>query len=164
MGLVDILIVVIIGGFALLGFFFGFVHTIGNLIGTVVGIAVASRTSGAFSENFGGGGGGKVLAFLILFFLISRVIGVLFWLVDKVGGVISFIPFAGAFNRVLGAIFGLVEGLLTVGVLLYFSMLYLPEGALHAALESSHFAKYLIAAVSAMQVLFPASMRTTETA
>ncbi|KKS70702.1 MAG: hypothetical protein UV42_C0046G0001, partial [Candidatus Magasanikbacteria bacterium GW2011_GWE2_42_7] len=43
MGLFDIVLLIIIAGFAMFGIWFGFIHTLGSLLGTAVGAFVATR-------------------------------------------------------------------------------------------------------------------------
>ena len=43
MGLSDIILLIIIAGFAMFGFWFGLIHTLGSLLGTVFGAYLASR-------------------------------------------------------------------------------------------------------------------------
>lgn len=163
MPLVDILLIAIVGLFVLFGLFFGLVHTLGSLIGTMLGIVLASRLIDPAFEKFGfifgGGGAAKVILFVIIFLLVSRLIGVLFWLAERVLGVFAMVPFAKSINRLLGAVFGFVEGVIVVGVVLFFALQYLPNDAVRAALEQSSVATFLIATMSALQVLFPESVR-----
>lgn len=159
MFLVDIVLLVIIGLFVLFGFLFGLVHTLGSLVGSVLGTVVASRLIEPAFERFGGllGGGaiGKIVLFIIIFILISRVIGILFWVIEKALGIFSMVPFAKTFNRLLGAAFGLLEGVIVVGVVLFFALQYLPDASVKAALEESSVATLLIAVTAAIQVMFP---------
>ena len=151
---IDLLIVLIVAGFVFFGFFFGFVQTLGNLVGTFVGVYVASRFAADKS------GTGRILWFIFIFFLSSRIVGIVFWAVGKLVDLLSLIPFAGLINRTFGAIFGLIEGLIAVGVVLYFAQQFLPPGMLDATLHASSFARYLLAMAGAMQILFPASLRS----
>jgi uncharacterized membrane protein required for colicin V production len=73
--------------------------------------------------------------------------------------IFAFIPFAGFFNRLIGALFGLVEGIVVVGVVIFYAMQILPDDTLLYALEGSAMAKYLMAAMVALQVFFPEGMK-----
>ncbi len=163
MPLVDIILIAIVGLFVLFGLFFGLVHTLGSLIGTILGIVVTTRLIDPAFEKlgflFGDGGLGKVILFIIIFLLISRLVGLLFWVIERVLGVFAMIPFASSINRLLGGVFGFVEGVLVVGVVLFFALQYLPDTAVKAALEQSSVADYLIATMAAIQVLFPEAVR-----
>ncbi len=168
MGFIDIVLLVIIGAFILFGFFFGFVHTLGSLIGSMIGIFLSTRlidpVFDRFGFMFGGGQFGRIVLFIIVFFIISRLIGILFWFFGKIWDVLSFIPFAKTIDRFLGAIFGLVEGLVVIGVVIFYAMQVLPKDTLLAALQTSEVANYLVAMVSALQVLLPEGLRTAKEA
>jgi uncharacterized membrane protein required for colicin V production len=156
---VDIVLIVIIGAFVLFGLFFGFVHTLGSLIGAIVAILFASRLVDpafqSFGFLFGGGSAAKVILFIIIFLLVSRLVGLVFWLLGRVWGLLAWIPFASSIDRLLGVLFGFVEGVVVVGIVLYYAMQILPANALRTVLETSFMAKYLMVAVSALQVFFP---------
>ncbi len=163
MTLIDILILVIIGAFVFFGFFFGFVHTFGSLIGTILGIYVASHlvdpTFNMFGFLLGNGDLAKVIVFIILFLLTSRIIGLLLWFVNGLFYIFAFIPLAGFFNRIIGAAFGFIEGIVVVGVVVFYAMQILPDDTLLYALEGSLMAKYLVAAMMAFQVFLPEAMK-----
>ena len=149
MGFIDIVLLVIVGSFVLFGFFFGFVHTLGSLIGSIVGIFLTTRlidpAFNQFGFIFGGGNAARVIIFIILFMLISRLVGIVFWFLGKIWDVLSFIPFAKSFDRLLGGIFGCIEGIVIVGVLIFY-------------------AKYLVATASALQVLLPEGLKAAKQA
>lgn len=165
--LVDVLLILIVGLFVLFGLFFGLVHTLGSLVGTILGIVLSTRLiEPAFDRVgflFGGGGAAKVIIFIIIFLLVSRLIGLLFWIVERIFGVLAMVPFAKSINRLLGAVFGFAEGVIVVGVVLFFAMQYLPDDAVKAALEQSSVADFLIATMAALQVLFPEGVRLIKT-
>lgn len=163
MGFIDIVLMVIVGAFVFFGFFFGLVHTLGSLLGTIIGIIFASRlvdpTFQTFGFLFGGGTISRIIIFIIIFFLVTRVIGVVFWFIGKIFNVLAWIPFARSFNRLLGGLFGFVEGIIVVGVVLFYVMQVLPDDTLKTALETSRVADYLLATMSVLQVFFPESAR-----
>ncbi len=125
MSLFDTIVLVIIGGFGLFGLWFGLVHTLGSLIGTVFGVYLASRYYGpvaewlirttGWEENIS-----RVVIFVIAFIVINRLVGLAFWIVDKILSIFTRLPFVSSLNRLLGLIFGLFEGALVVGMVFYF--------------------------------------------
>lgn len=168
MNILDITIIIIVGVFALMGFWVGLFHTIGSLIGTVVGVFIASRyyepmaqwlinTTG-WSTNVS-----RVVMFIALFFVITRAIGVAFWLIGKVVGTVLPIPFKSAINRFLGMIFGAAEGLITVGVGLYFIDKFPLGEKIMASIETSAIAPIAITAASILIPLFPEALKALET-
>ncbi|MCR4314404.1 MAG: CvpA family protein, partial [Candidatus Uhrbacteria bacterium] len=112
MGFIDIVLIVIVGAFVFFGFFFGLVHTLGSLVGTIIGIFFASRlvdpTFETFGFLFGGGTFARILIFVIIFFLITRLVGLVFWIFEKAFGVFSWIPFAKSIDKLLGGFFGFI--------------------------------------------------------
>lgn len=159
MGFIDIVLIVIIGAFIFFGLFFGLVHTLGSLLGTIVGIIFASRlvdpTFETFGFLFGGGTIGKIIIFILIFFIITRLIGVVFWFIGKIFNVLAWIPFASSLDKLLGGLFGFVEGVLVVGVVLFYAMQVLPDEALRTTLETSVVAEYLVTTMSILQIFFP---------
>lgn len=164
MPLVDLALAIIVGAFVLFGLFFGFVHTLGSLIGSVIGIAIATRLVEPAVDRFGfffnnNEGVASVVLFIILFTLISRGVGLIFWVLEKAFGFLSWIPFAKTINRLLGGILGFVEGVIVVGAVIYFALKFLPNGLVAGWLSQSSVADYLLTVMSALQLLMPAELR-----
>ncbi len=160
MPIVDIVLVGLICAFALFGFFSGFVYAIGSLIGTIVASVLAFTyidvVFGYIGPLFGGGAIARVSVFFLLFFLISRVFGILFWLFRKLFHFLSWIPFAGIINRLLGGLLGVVEGVILVGVAVYYAEHVLPASSILSSLQTSAIAKQLLDLVTLFQMFFPA--------
>lgn len=121
----DLSLIIIIGGFALFGLWFGFVHTLGSLAGTLVGAYVASRYYEPMAQwliHITGwqGNTARVVMFILAFIVISRLVGFAFWLVDRLLQVITRLPFISSINHLLGGVLGFFEGLLTIGLAIYF--------------------------------------------
>ncbi|OGH77210.1 MAG: hypothetical protein A3G08_00545 [Candidatus Magasanikbacteria bacterium RIFCSPLOWO2_12_FULL_47_9b] len=125
MTLFDVILLCLIAGFAGFGFWFGLIHTLGSLAGTVVGAFFASRFYEFFAdwlvhvtgwpENIS-----RVLMFILLFILINRLVGFLFWLIEKFFNPLTSLPFLSSMNHLLGTVFGALEGALTLGLIIYF--------------------------------------------
>lgn len=125
MNWIDLSFLVIIGGFSLFGFWFGFIHTAGSLMGTLAGAYLASRYYEPMAQwliNITGwqGNTARVVMFILAFFVISRAVGFLFFIVDKLLSIITRLPFISSINRVLGAALGFLEGVMTLGLVLFF--------------------------------------------
>ena len=58
-----------------------------------------------------------------------------FLVLEKVFGVVTWLPFASSLNRLLGAVFGFVEGVIVLGIVLYYAMQHLPDAALRPRLR-----------------------------
>ena len=150
MAFIDIILLAIVGIFVLFGFYFGLIQTAGSLLGTFLGIGIAVYALDPIYAKIGfifgslGEGVAKVIIFILAFLLISRIVGVIFWALDKFYDFFSFIPFTKTINKLLGALFGFVEGVVIVGVTVYFAAQYLPAGEFKDMLETSMMGEYLI--------------------
>ncbi len=163
MAFIDIVFILIIAAFVFFGFFFGLVHTLGSLVGVVVAIIFSSRlvdpAMDAFGFLFGGGDAARIIIFILIFFVISRLVGIVFWILGKIWDVVSWIPFAKTIDRLLGGVLGLVEGIVVIGVILFYASQVLPEGTLRTILETSFMAKYLIATTGMFQSFLPVAAK-----
>lgn len=125
MSLFDIILLCIIGSFALFGLWFGFVHTLGSLLGSILGAYLASRyyepLAGWLSHVTGWSeNGARVLMFIVAFLIIARLVGFVFFIIDKVFSVVTHLPFIHSIDKILGGLLGLFEGVVTVGLVFYF--------------------------------------------
>jgi len=167
MGLLDIILLVIIGGFTMLGFWFGVVHTFGSLIGTLAGIFLASRfyepmaqilvNITGWSENTS-----RIVMFIIAFVLINRLVGFGFWIFEKTSNIIARMPFLKGINRFLGLALGLFEGIITVGIILYFIEVFPVSPNTITAIEDSPVALFAIATASVFLPLVPDALKSVE--
>lgn len=164
MSFFDICLLIIVGGFGLFGLWFGLIHTLGSLIGTLVGLYLAARFYEPMANwlmNITGWSGNfsKVLMFIIAFVIITRLVGFVFWIVNKILGIFTKLPFISGLNHFLGLIFGLSEGIIIVGVSLYFIVRF-PVGAkFMTALTASKVAPYIVKPVSALMPLIPDAIK-----
>lgn len=110
MALIDVMLLLVITAFTLFGFWFGFIHTLGSATGFFAGIFLASR----FFDYWGGSVSFKIFLFVLIFILVGRLIGLAFYFVNKAFHLIKIIPFTSLLNRLLGATFGFIEGMLVV--------------------------------------------------
>jgi Colicin V production protein len=100
-----------------------------------------------------------IIAFFLIFGLVGRLIGVAFWIVGKVLGIFSFIPFMKAFDRLLGAAVGLLEGTMALGLLLYFAGRFPVTVGFGEALAASQFAPQFLAIGAVLAPLLPLAIR-----
>ncbi|MBU0597093.1 CvpA family protein [Patescibacteria group bacterium] len=125
MELIDIILLIIIAGFAMFGLWFGLIHTLGSLLGTIVGAYTASRLYEPMADwliavTGWGENTSRVFMFIIAFVIINRLVGFLFWIVERFTKIFTNLPFIKGINRFLGLLFGLFEGVLTIGLIIYF--------------------------------------------
>jgi uncharacterized membrane protein required for colicin V production len=157
----DIVIIVILAGFLWYGFFFGLIRLIGDLLGLVAGAFVASHTYILvynFLDRFLPGSPeiGKVVVFVLIFGLASRIVSWLFMLLEQGFNLISIIPFLKSVNRLLGLILGLFEGVLILGIVIYLLEKYLPVSASLATwLSHSTIAPWLITVSKILAPILP---------
>lgn len=120
MTILDWIIIIIIVAFAIGGFLAGFIYEIGSFIGIIAGVWLAGIFSPALAESIGNGAlWAQVLWFVVLFIVISKLISAVFWLINKVFNLVAVIPGLKFFNRVGGAIFGILEGAFYLGIVAY---------------------------------------------
>lgn len=121
MNQIDIVITIALLFFFFSGIALGFISAVGSLMGVIAGGLLASQYYLGFSHwlAFIGAGWAKLVAFLFIFFLVNRLVGLVFYFINKIFKIISIIPFLKTFNRLLGGILGLLEGIFFVGVGLY---------------------------------------------
>jgi uncharacterized membrane protein required for colicin V production len=167
MNWLDILIILSIIGYVWGGFAAGLIHAIGSLVGMFVGIIVAARTYDQFGNvlepTFGGNGVfADIAAFILLFLIVSRLIGVAFYFVNKMYNLIAIVPGMKLLNKIGGAVFGLIEGGLFAGITLQF-MTRLPISTpLSAAIDDSALAQWSLSIAAWLVPLFPAALKDAE--
>lgn len=164
MSIFDLVLLIIISGFALFGLWFGLVHTVGSLIGTAFGVYLASRyyePVASWVINFSGWNQNyvKVIVFVIAFLLITRLVGFVFWVMEKFLTIFTRMPFIHGLDRMLGAIFGALEGAIVVGVSLFFISRFPISLTFMAGLGESQLAPPLVKLASILIPLFPEALR-----
>lgn len=123
MSYLDIILLVVLAGFTLFGFWSGFLQSIGSIIGAIAGAVLANQyfvpVSGWVIARTGWGENtARVVTFLLLFIVMARIIGLVFWLAEKM---LHLVPFGRLVNRISGAAIGFIEGVIVVGVFMYLS-------------------------------------------
>lgn len=164
MSLFDIILLIILLGFALFGLWFGLVHTIGSLIGTAFGVYLASRYYEPLSGwviNFTGWNQNyiKVIVFVLTFILIARFVGFIFWIMEKVLLIFTRLPFIHGIDKLLGMVFGIVEGAIVLGISLFFISRFPIGLAFMDGLAHSQLAPPLVRLASMLIPLFPEALR-----
>jgi len=149
MGLLDVILLIIIGGFVLYGFWVGLIQAFGALVGTIFGAAIAGHfyeplalwANGRFAGDLNVE---KIVAFILVFILANRLIGLIFYIIGKMFKFITALPFLSSINRLAGAIFGLLEGGVVLGLSVYIAVRLPFGGWVFSQLQISEVAKYLI--------------------
>ncbi len=164
MSIFDIGLLIIIGGFALFGLWFGLVRTLGSLIGSLVGIYLASHYYEQLATwliNFTGWNQNyvKVIIFVLAFVIITRLVGLVFWLIEKALSIFTRLPFLHGLDKILGLVLGLLEGIIVVGVSLYFISRFPINPLFMHYLSESRVAPPLVRVASLLVPLFPEALR-----
>ncbi len=145
---IDLVLVLILIGFGVLGWKRGFILTIGQVIGSIIGFLIARTTSpwlGAVIALFmpSRPGLAQLIAFIIIFFIIERLIGILVGLVNVVFKIITALPIISSVDKFLGFVLGIVEGIVFVGSSVYLVMTLRLDASLMAWLSSSTVSHYV---------------------
>jgi len=148
MSVLDFIILVILAGFVWKGIKLGLIESVGGIIGLFLGAFLASHYYQEVGEmlsgiTFGSQTLANVLGFLLVFILVNRAVAILFWFLDKIFHLIAIIPFLKTFNRLLGGIFGLIEGFIFLGIIFYFLAFGSFGGGLKDKVDQSKFAGVL---------------------
>ena len=146
--ILDFILIIILFFFAFAGFFFGLIHAVGAVVGTLAGVVVAANYFQTVADWVGlpfglGENWVRIVAFLLIYIVVNRLVGLIFYLIEKVFKMVSILPFFKTFNRLGGFFFGLVEGSLILGVLLVFVVKFPLVSFLVPAIKHSYLAKYL---------------------
>jgi len=167
MTLVDIVLLILIAGFAMFGFWFGLIHTLGSLLGTAVGAFFATRwfepmaewiaNITGWSENMA-----AVLSFIITFVVINRLVGFLFWMGERFFKRFTSLPFIASINRFLGLLLGIFEGLVTLGIIFLFMDKFPISGTLIDLLGASKIVPHTINAADILLPLIPEGIKELE--
>jgi len=146
------------------GFWFGLIHTLGSLLGTVFGAYLASRFYEPMAEwliNITGWSSNftRVLMFVVCFIIINRLVGFAFWIFDKMAGFITNLPFINSLNRFLGFLLGLFEGVVTIGLIIYFIERFPLSDRFMGWVATSTVAPYTTSAAAILLPLLPEALK-----
>lgn len=162
MGTFDVVLLVIFFGFVGAGFYFGMIHTLGAIIGVVIGVIAAGSFYVEIAPFFQffmiKESVANVLAFIIAFLVISRLIGYMVHMFDKGFKLARLIPFATMANRLGGALLGFFEAALSLGIILYVADRFDISPYINNAIDGSPFAGLLITIGSILTPLIPGTI------
>lgn len=149
----------------MLGFFAGVFQSLGSILGVFLGYFVASRVSDILALGleplfFHRQAVAEAVAFILVFLLINRLIGLICWILAKAFQWLRIIPFVEVMNRVAGALLGFIEGMIVIGIILQSMARILPGNELVALADSSQLAQVLLEIASWYDFLLPSGMKT----
>jgi uncharacterized membrane protein required for colicin V production len=141
-------LLIIAGTFIISGFYYGFIRTVGSLIGLIGGIIsgvlvlrwIDSIWSISDHPIW------QIILFLLISGVISQLIGWIFELIDRAYKLLSIIPFLTGINKLLGGIVGVIEAFIIISGIIYYAQTYLGEGILKTAILDSQITTWLASA------------------
>ncbi|MFH0988233.1 MAG: CvpA family protein [Parcubacteria group bacterium] len=159
MVILDYILIGIILLLGLSGFKRGFLESLGSIIGLVIATLIASRFYPLAGSWFGGTNLSNVIAFIIIFAAAIKIVSLLFWVLGKVFQIITVLPFVSSFDRLLGLILGLAEGIFVMSIILYFLGKYPLNDWLLLQMSISIVAKTLLGIATIFIPLFPVAVK-----
>lgn len=143
--LADLGLLIIAGFFIISGLYYGFIRTVGSLIGMVGGILVAVLAIEWFDGIWSISSHPilQILLFLLIMGLASQLIGWIFELIDRAYKLLTIIPFLSSINKLLGGIMGAIEAFVVLSGIIYYTTTYLGDGILKTAILSSQMVSWL---------------------
>ena len=160
LSITDAVLILILFSFAFTGFWFGFIHMLGSFSSIVIAAIVSGRyfdvVAGKLSFLFGGYENlGKIVTFVLLFLVVTRLVGFVFWLINKFFNLLALLPFLKTINRLGGAIFGFIEGTVLTGLSLYLLIRFPINDTLVQSVADSRVAAYLLNVANTVAPLLP---------
>jgi len=168
MSIIDLIILIILAFFVYKGLKKGFIRSLGNLFGLIVGAYIASHY---YLNLFEWGAHwvkdhqslGKVLAFIILFIVATKLTHLLFYLIEKIFNLLAFIPGSKYINNLLGGVLALLEGSLFLGLIVYVLSRYaIIDTAMAGTLTGSFFVPYLLKVVNLILPFLPEALKALQ--
>jgi uncharacterized membrane protein required for colicin V production len=122
--LVDIVLLLIILSFVGRGWRNGFVEMLGELVGAVLAFIAARFFAPGLGQILvllmpGRLGLAQFIGFVIVFVIVIRLVGWLFTLADKLLKIVTSLPIISSVDKIIGAILGLITGVVLVGSSVY---------------------------------------------
>lgn len=165
----DIILLAVAFGFVWGGWWSGFIQSIGGIVGIFLGEILAGRYYATFAHTVSPVFAGNeivsnVFAFVLIFLLVSKIVGAIFWLVNKMFNIIAIVPGMKFANRVIGAALGFVEASLFIGISLQF-LVRLPISTSFADfVHRSMIAGYALALTGWLVPLLPGVIKSAQDA
>ncbi|MCX6798073.1 MAG: CvpA family protein [Candidatus Falkowbacteria bacterium] len=164
----DLVLIILWVGFIFYGFSKGLIRLFGHIVGIILGAFIASHF---YLQFFTWGQGlfrghdnlGKVIVFIVLFVVVTRLTDILFVVVEKIFKLISIIPFTKLINRLLGAALGFVEGALFLGLIIFVVSRYTLISSLFGSqLSASKIAPLLLKIVNLILPILPNALKALQ--
>jgi uncharacterized membrane protein required for colicin V production len=169
MAIIDIILLVILGYFTLWGFKKGLIRAVGAIVGLIAAIVLASRYFEEVAEVIAPFIGlsdnmnlAKMAAFILLLFAINYIVSIIVAIVEKMYKAIAILPFMKLGNRLLGAVLGLLQASLMIGLILYFAARFPFGSIVEVFFEDSKVAPIVLQISGLVQPFIPDAIRQIE--
>ena len=156
----DLFILGFLAVFIISGFMMGFIRLICWFFGIVIGVWLAGVyyesvarwfiTYVKTPENLS-----RVISFFLIFLLVSKIVSLIFKLLDRLFKILSIIPFTKTLNRLAGLVLGAIEALLILSVLIFLLSRYSLDPRIDEALKQSKFAPVIVKFIFPLWPLLP---------
>lgn len=148
MFLIDIVLLILLGAFVIKGIKDGFIDALCSMVAIGLGLYAASLwySLGAhWLMKFTGWGVtfSNILAFIIIFIIINRLVSWILYLGQRFLDVIAKLPVIKSLNTLAGGLFGLVSGILVLGLVIS-SVQRFGQGSLAVGITHSVVAGYIL--------------------
>lgn len=167
MNLLDWIIIIYIAGSVLNGLKQGLVRMAGSIVGLVIGVVLAGQWyevlgSWLSAFVFSNPMVADVVAFFLIVSLVTRAVGIVAAILDNVVKFVSIIPGIAAVNKLAGGALGLLEGVLIVGVTLYFAQKFDVGPAWRDTLVNSALVPFLTGVSQVVVPLLPGAVKSVQ--
>jgi len=168
MSIFDISLLVILAGFVINGLFKGLIRLFGHVVGLIIGAYIASHfylfCYEWWKSIFNGHDAvGKVVTFIVLFVLVTRLMDFVFRLIEKLFNFIAIIPGSKYINNIAGAVLGFLEGSLFLGLIIFVISRYSLIGNFFGPqLTSSLIAPFLLKIVNIILPILPDALKALQ--
>ncbi len=169
MAIIDIILLIILGYFTLWGFKKGLIRAVGAIVGLIAAIVLASRYFEEVAEiiapfiglsdnmNFA-----KMVGFVGLLFVINYAVSIIVAIIEKMYKTVAVLPFMKLGNRLLGAMLGLLQASLLIGLVLYFAARFPFGSIVESFFEDSKVAPIVLQISGIVQPFIPDAIRQIE--
>ncbi len=164
MPIIDLILLIFLGGFIVLGFMTGLFQSLGSIIGLGFGYYLASRYYEGIGSwitplFLGREAVANLIGFVLIFLLTTHLVGIVFWFLARALQILKHVPFYTLLNRFGGAILGFVEGLFVIGIVLMVADQFLHQPSLAEQLSRSDLAQLMLGTANLLGFILPDSFR-----
>ena len=169
MAIIDIILLAILGYFTLWGFKKGLIRSVGAIVGLIAAITLASRYFEEVAEIIAPITGlsdnmnlAKMVGFILLLFVVNYTVSVIVAIIEKMYTTIAVLPFMKLGNRLLGAVLGLLQASILIGLVLYFAARFPFGSIVEGFFETSKVAPIVLQISGIVQPFIPEAIRQIE--